>query len=103
MLAKCACRNRLQQWVQAHGRSDSSEHVFWGTLKEFSDGSLGSGTALMHQPYTNDASTSGLATVHFDQLADAIEEASRACLQVWLMPSGCFHRLDASSAVDVAN
>lgn len=78
-------RKRLRDYVRMHGKRHASGRVFWGSLKEFSDGSLGSSTALMHEPYTNDPSTRGLAVIDFDDLGSAIADANAACLQVdWI-------------------
>ncbi|KXZ47869.1 hypothetical protein GPECTOR_32g482 [Gonium pectorale] len=44
---------RLKQWQLAHGWAHPSGRLFWGGVKEFADGSLGSRTALMWQPYSD--------------------------------------------------
>ncbi|PNH07380.1 hypothetical protein TSOC_006160 [Tetrabaena socialis] len=44
---------RLQAWVAARGRAHPGGRLFWGGLKEFLDGSLGSHTALMWRPYAD--------------------------------------------------
>jgi predicted amidohydrolase YtcJ len=42
-------------------RGSGTRHVRLGSLKAFTDGSLGSNTALFFEPYENDPSTKGLA------------------------------------------
>ena len=59
-----------------------SQRLFWGTVKEFSDGAVAALTALMHEPYPKDPSTSGVATIDFDDLATAAAGAQAACIQV---------------------
>ncbi|EFJ44615.1 hypothetical protein VOLCADRAFT_94988 [Volvox carteri f. nagariensis] len=44
---------RLSSWVAVHGRAHPGGRLFWGGLKEFADGSLGSRTALMWKPYSD--------------------------------------------------
>ena len=72
----------MAAFVEQHGQQHSSGRLSWGPLKEFADGALGSATALMHEPYTHQPHTSGLATMDFAELAQLVENASEACLQV---------------------
>lgn len=51
---------RLRDFVADNGRG--SDRLWWGGLKGFVDGSLGSTTAWFYDPYTDDPSTSGLLT-----------------------------------------
>jgi predicted amidohydrolase YtcJ len=51
---------RLRTFVAENGRGD--DRLWWGGLKAFVDGSLGSTTAWFYEPYTDDPSTSGLLT-----------------------------------------
>jgi predicted amidohydrolase YtcJ len=51
---------RLQDFVEEHGRG--TDRLWWGGLKGFVDGSLGSTTAWFYDPYSDDPSTSGLLT-----------------------------------------
>ncbi|MBT8395826.1 MAG: amidohydrolase [Gemmatimonadetes bacterium] len=51
---------RLEAWVNENGRGD--DQLWWGGLKGFVDGSLGSTTAWFYDPYEDDPSTSGLLT-----------------------------------------
>jgi predicted amidohydrolase YtcJ len=49
---------RLRDFIEAEGRGD--DLLWWGGLKGFVDGSLGSTTAWFYDPYADDPSTSGL-------------------------------------------
>jgi len=51
---------RLQAFVAENGRGD--DRLWWGGLKGFVDGSLGSTTAWFYDPYSDDPRTSGLLT-----------------------------------------
>jgi len=51
---------RLQAFVEENGRGD--DRLWWGGLKGFVDGSLGSTTAWFYDPYTDDPGTTGLLT-----------------------------------------
>ena len=71
--------------MKDHGRSMSNMHVFWGGLKEFADGSLGSRTALFHEPYVQaegEDSTSGVRTIEKAVLTGMAVSADQAGLQV---------------------
>ena len=72
----------MAAYVGKHGASHPSQRLFWGPLKAFSDGALGSATALMHEPYTHLPHTSGFATIDFQELAELIGNAAETCLQV---------------------
>lgn len=56
-----------------------------GNLKAFADGALGSETAWMNQPFSNDASKSGLASpdlLHLEHFYDQVRAADKAGLQI---------------------
>ena len=62
-----------------------SAYLHIGGLKGFADGSLGSTTALMFQPYLDAPNTSGIASaelVHPEQMEKNIEDADAAGLQI---------------------
>lgn len=71
---------RLRDTIAARGRGD--DWLRLGLLKGFADGSLGSHTALFHEPYTDDPRTRGLQVTPTDSLAAWIAGADRAGLQV---------------------
>ncbi len=51
---------RLRDFMAENGRG--TDRLWWGGLKGFVDGSLGSTTAWFYDPYADDTSTSGLLT-----------------------------------------
>lgn len=56
--------------------------LFWGGVKAFSDGSLGSRTALMREPYDDDAATRGMRATPLAELRELVLQADAAGLQV---------------------
>lgn len=66
----------------SQGKGHSSGRLFWGGVKEFADGSLGSRTALMWEPYSDDPSSTGTRTVDMAQLRERAAKAHAAGLQV---------------------
>jgi len=52
-----------------------SERLWVGHVKLFADGSLGSGTALLHEPYSDDAELGGIAVTPVDDMAESIKQA----------------------------
>lgn len=73
---------RLAQLVQAQGRAHPDGHLHWGGLKAFADGSLGSRTALMKEPYCDDPHTSGIRLTPYAELAGLVQQADAAALQI---------------------
>lgn len=53
-----------------------------GTIKIFVDGSMGAGTALFFEPYTDDPTTCGLAIYEEKELYKLIKEIDKAGLQI---------------------
>ena len=70
----------LQAHRAAHPQSDTMLHT--GMLKGFMDGSLGSRTALMIEPYSDDPKNSGLARYEQDKLTEMTKERVNAGFQV---------------------
>ncbi len=66
---------QLDALVREEGRGD--DWVRWGGLKGLVDGSLGSRTALFHEPYTDAPDTRGLTVVELDELRRWIEAGDR--------------------------
>ncbi len=54
-----------------------SDRLWLGNVKLFADGSLGSGTALLHEPYADDATQSGIAVTSAEDLRESVESAYR--------------------------
>ena len=51
-----------------------SPRLWVGHMKLFADGSLGSGTALLHEPYKDDPTNNGLAVLPLETLRDQIRQ-----------------------------
>ncbi|MGD2071818.1 MAG: amidohydrolase family protein [Gemmatimonadota bacterium] len=77
---------RLRDYVAAEGWGD--DVLWWGGLKGFVDGSLGSTTAWFYEPYDDDPSTSGLLTTDTASLRRWIGEADAAGLHVMVHAIG---------------
>ena len=71
---------RLRDFVAENGRGD--DRLWWGGLKGFVDGSLGSTTAWFYQPYADEPATSGFMTTDSVALRAWISGADAAGLQV---------------------
>jgi predicted amidohydrolase YtcJ len=72
--------DRLVERVEKAGNGD--EWLRIGGLKGFVDGSLGSGTALFDEPYTDEPDNSGLFVTPLEDLRSKVVEAERAGMQV---------------------
>lgn len=77
---------RMRELVAAEGRGD--ERLWWGGLKAFVDGSLGSTTAWFHEPYLDEPGTSGLITTDTAALRSWIVESDRAGLHAMVHAIG---------------
>ena len=82
------CRRELHDWVISRGKSHPGGRLHWGGLKDFADGSLGSRTALMHQPYTDDPSSRGVRLTLKGTLQEMVAAADMTGLQVIPSQSG---------------
>jgi len=71
---------RLRDFVAQNGHGD--DLLWWGGVKGFVDGSLGSTTAWFYEPYSDDPNTSGFMTSDSADLRAGIEGADSAGLQV---------------------
>jgi predicted amidohydrolase YtcJ len=69
-------RDRLVDYVEENGRGD--DRLFWGGLKAFVDGSLGSTTAWFYDPYEDEPETTGLMVTDTAELRAGILEADAA-------------------------
>jgi predicted amidohydrolase YtcJ len=56
--------------------------IRFGYLKAFIDGTIGSGTALMFQPFTDNPSTSGLAMMPYEVFENMVLKADKLGLQI---------------------
>jgi predicted amidohydrolase YtcJ len=57
------------------GPGQGSDRLWFGQVKLFADGTLGSGTALLDEPYEDDPGNRGIAVLPPAELADRIERA----------------------------
>jgi len=71
---------RLAEFVSSEGRGD--DRLFWGGLKGFVDGSLGSATAWFYEPYDDEPGTTGLIVTDTLDLERWIIAGDSAGLQV---------------------
>jgi len=71
---------RMADCVAREGRGD--DRLFWGGVKGFVDGSLGSTTAWFYEPYEDDPSTTGLMVTDTADLRREILAADSARLQL---------------------
>ncbi len=72
--------DRLRDFGEENGWGD--DQLWWGGLKGFVDGSLGSTTAWFYDPYADDPSTSGLLTTDTASLRRWVLAGDEAGLQV---------------------
>jgi len=72
---------RLLNFVKETGRA-LSERIYLGGLKAFSDGSLGSSSALFFEPYVDEPNNFGLQVTALETLSDMVTEADKYGLQV---------------------
>lgn len=70
---------RMQDYVSTNGRGD--DRLWWGGVKAFLDGSLGSATAWFHEAYLDESENTGLTTMDTAELQGWIEGADKAGLQ----------------------
>jgi predicted amidohydrolase YtcJ len=77
---------RLRDFVAREGRGD--DWLWWGGLKGFVDGSLGSTTAWFYEPYDDEPGTAGLMTSDTARLRSWISEADRAGLHLMVHAIG---------------
>lgn len=71
---------RLADYVAREGKGD--HRLFWGGVKAYVDGSLGSTTAWFYEPYDDAPETSGLNVTDTAELRSDIVEADAAGLHV---------------------
>jgi predicted amidohydrolase YtcJ len=71
---------RLRDFVAVNGRGD--DFLWWGGLKGFVDGSLGSTTAWFYDPYSDEPGTSGLLTTDTASLRQWAKSGDAAGFQL---------------------
>ncbi len=77
---------RLRDFVEENGTGD--DYLWWGGLKGFVDGSLGSTTAWFYDAYSDDPSTSGLLTTDTASLRRWALAGDEAGLQLFIHAIG---------------
>ncbi|MGQ9620565.1 MAG: amidohydrolase, partial [Bacteroidales bacterium] len=74
---------RLKKYLElARKFPRDSNWIRFGYLKAFMDGSMGSGTALMFEPYNDRPETSGLAMWPYEEFEDMVFKADRMGFQI---------------------
>ena len=84
--ASCLREATAELVRRKNGTSHGSGRVHWGHVKAFHDGSLGSRTALMHQPYSDQHGNSGMRVTPLEQLRTMAAGADAAGLHVRANP-----------------
>jgi predicted amidohydrolase YtcJ len=77
---------RLEIYLNTNGHGD--HRLFWGGVKGFVDGSLGSTTAWFYDPYEDEPSTTGLMVTDTADLRESILRADEAGLHVMVHAIG---------------
>ncbi|EYU42934.1 hypothetical protein ABFS82_14G173700 [Erythranthe guttata] len=72
---------RLQNLIKKSGRK-LSQWIYLGGMKSFADGSLGSNSALFHEPYADEPLNRGLQVADIDMLYNMSLSSDKAGLQV---------------------
>ncbi|KAF8646759.1 hypothetical protein HU200_065550 [Digitaria exilis] len=73
--------SRVSDLIRENGRS-LSQWIHLGGVKAFLDGSLGSSSALFHEPYEGDPGNYGLQATDIDSLLNRTLESDKSGLQV---------------------
>ena len=75
--------NKLNKYLELEKKYPRDGNwIRFGYLKAFIDGTIGSGTALMFQPFTDNPSTSGLAMMPYEVFEDMVLKADKLGLQI---------------------
>lgn len=73
--------SRLHDLIQRLGRV-VSDRIYFGGVKAFADGSLGSNSALFYEPYNDEPSNSGLLVMDQESLFNMTLDSDKRGLQV---------------------
>lgn len=96
----------LAHYKELREKLKNNPMVRFGPLKGFIDGTLGSGTAALFEPYNDNPSTSGVLVMPVEELERKISAADRDSFQVAVHaigPRGCRIVLDACEKAIEAN
>ena len=78
----------LAQYAAERARLDSNPLIKFGTLKGFVDGTIGSQTAALFEPFSDDSTKTGLLMMPEEELETKVLAADRAGFQVSLHAIG---------------
>ena len=74
---------RLMKYIEiAKKYPAEGDWIRFGYLKAFIDGTIGSGTALMYEPFTDNPNTSGLAMMPYEEFENMVLAADKAGFQI---------------------
>ncbi|MCU0455751.1 MAG: amidohydrolase [Bacteroidales bacterium] len=80
---------KLAEYLElSHKYPDDGNWIRFGYLKAFADGSIGSSTALMFEPYSDNASTSGLAMWQYEEIEKMVLAADKMGFQIGIHAIG---------------
>ena len=81
--------SRLKEYLGLKKKYPSEGNwIRFGYLKEFIDGTIGSGTALMFEPFADDPSTSGLAMMSYEELEKKVVTGDKYGFQIGIHAIG---------------
>jgi predicted amidohydrolase YtcJ len=81
--------SKLKEYLELGKKyPDEGNWIRFGYLKAFADGSIGSSTALLFEPYTDNPSTSGLAMWKYEELEKMVVTADKMGFQIGIHAIG---------------
>lgn len=81
--------NKLKEYIELRKKFPGAGNwIRFGYLKGFIDGTLGSGTALMFKPFSDDPDTSGLAQMPYELLEKKVMAADKLGFQIGIHAIG---------------
>lgn len=74
---------RLKKYIEIAKKYPAEGNwIRFGYLKAFIDGTIGSGTALMYEPFTDNPNTSGLAMMPYEEFENMVVTADKLGFQI---------------------
>ncbi|MBK9389189.1 MAG: amidohydrolase [Bacteroidetes bacterium] len=74
---------RLKKYIEIAKKYPAEGNwIRFGYLKAFIDGTIGSGTALMYEPFTDNPNTSGLAMMPYEEFENMVVSADKLGFQI---------------------